>query len=146
MSQPLSGHIQTQQYANKLTDSGVIRLTGEEKVNYLQGQITADVHQLTQNNALLSSHCDFKGKAWSVFYTLLWQDSFLLITHKSVLEKSLSELNKYGVFAKVEITDQSDNWQVVGGSGDLFEKAALKLFDGNSFFLVDCMFLKFLMI
>jgi hypothetical protein len=129
MSQPLSGHIQTQQYANKLTDSGVIRLTGEEKVNYLQGQITADVHQLTQNNALLSSHCDFKGKAWSVFYTLFWQDSILLITHKSVLEKSLSELNKYGVFAKVEITDQSDNWQVVGGSGDLFEKAALKLFD-----------------
>jgi len=129
MSQPLSDHIQTIQYANKLKNSGVIQLTGEEKVNYLQGQITADVNQLTQNKALLASHCDFKGKVWSVFYTLLWQNSILLVTHKSVLEKSLSELNKYGVFAKVDITNQSDNWQITGGSGEVFEKATSELFD-----------------
>ncbi|PKH00631.1 tRNA-modifying protein YgfZ [Paraglaciecola sp. MB-3u-78] len=129
MSQPLTDHIQTKQYANKLKNSGVIQLTGEERVNYLQGQITADVNQLTQNNALLASHCDFKGKVWSVFYTLLWQNSILLVTHKSVLDKSLSELNKYGVFAKVDITNQSDNWQITGGSGDLFEKAISDLFD-----------------
>ena len=129
MSQPLSDPIQTKQYANKLKNSGVIQLTGEEKVKYLQGQITADVNQLTQNKALLASHCDFKGKVWSVFYTLLWQNSILLVTHKSVLEKSLSELNKYGVFAKVDITNQSGNWQVTGGSGEIFEKATLDLFD-----------------
>ena len=129
MSQPLSDHIQTIQYANKLKNRGVIQLTGEEKVNYLQGQITADVNQLTENKALLASHCDFKGKVWSVFYTLLWQNSILLVTHKSVLEKSLSELNKYGVFAKVDITDQSDNWQITGGSGEVFEKATLEVFD-----------------
>jgi folate-binding protein YgfZ len=129
MSQPLSDHIQTKQYANKLKNSGVIQLTGEEKVKYLQGQITADVNQLTPNNALLASHCDFKGKVWSVFYTLLWQDSILLVTHKSVLDTSLSELNKYGVFAKVEITNQSDNWEITGGLGDAFEKATSELFD-----------------
>jgi folate-binding protein YgfZ len=129
MSQQLSDHIQKQQYTNMLKNSGVIQVTGEEKVKYLQGQITADVNQLTSNNALLASHCDFKGKVWSVFYTLLWQNSILLVTHKSVLDKSLSELNKYGVFAKVDITNQSDNWQITGGSGDVFEKAALELFD-----------------
>jgi folate-binding protein YgfZ len=129
MSQPLSDHTEIKQYINKLRNSGVIQLTGEERVNYLQGQITADVTHLTQNNAMLASHCDFKGKAWSVFYTFAWQDSILLVTHKSVLEKSLSELNKFGVFAKVEITDQSNSWQIVGGCGVLFEKAATELFD-----------------
>ena len=129
MSQALSDHTAPKQYTNKLKNNGVIQLIGEEKVNYLQGQITADVNQLTKNDALLATHCDFKGKVWSVFYTLLWQDSILLITHKSVLEKSLSELKKYGVFAKVDITNQSDNWQITGGSGDLFEKAILDLFD-----------------
>jgi folate-binding protein YgfZ len=129
MSQPLSDRTEAKQYTNMLNNSGVIQLTGEERVNYLQGQITADVTHLTQNDALLASHCDFKGKVWSVFYTFAWQDSILLVIHKSVLERSLSELSKFGVFAKVEITDQSDSWQIIGGCGALFEKAATELFD-----------------
>ena len=129
MSQPLTNKIKTAQYTNRLLDSGVIQLTGEEKVTYLQGQITADVNKLTQYNSLLGSHCDFKGKVWSVFYSFLWQNSILLITHKSVLGKSFSELKKYGVFAKVEITDQTSNWQITGGCGEKFEDALFKIFD-----------------
>jgi folate-binding protein YgfZ len=129
MSQALSDQIPPKQYTNKLKDSGIIQLSGEDKVEYLQGQVTANVNQLTKNKALLASHCDFKGKVWSVIYTFLWQDTILLVTHKSVLEKSLAELKKYGVFAKVDITNQSDNWQITGGSGDLFEKAISELFD-----------------
>ena len=129
MSQQHLDHSQTTQYANKLLNSGVIQLTGDEKASYLQGQITADIHQLTDNNSLLACHCDFKGKMWSVFYAFSWQDSILLMTHNSVLEKSLSELNKYGVFAKVDISNQTDNWDIIGGSGALFEKAIIGLFD-----------------
>jgi folate-binding protein YgfZ len=129
MSQQHLDHSQTKQYANKLLDSGVIQLTGVEKLNYLQGQITADINHLTENKALLACHCNFKGKMWGVFYAFSWQDSILLITHNSILEKSLSELNKYGVFAKVDITKQTDNWTITGGSGALFEKEVIKLFD-----------------
>jgi folate-binding protein YgfZ len=128
MSQTPLNHYQTKQYANRLKNSGVIQLTGEARTSYLQGQITADINQLTDNNALLACHCDFKGKVWSVFYTLAWMDSILLITHNSVLDKSLSELNKYGVFAKVDITNKSDEWQITGGSGALFENAVKELF------------------
>jgi folate-binding protein YgfZ len=128
MSQPPLDHSQIKPYANTLSSIGVIQLTGEEKVSYLQGQVTADINQLTDNKALLACHCDFKGKVWSVFYTLVWQDSILLVTHRSVLDKCLSELNKYGVFAKVEITDQSDKWLITGGCGESFEKAITELF------------------
>jgi folate-binding protein YgfZ len=129
MSQTPLIHSQTKQYANKLNNSGVILLTGDEKVDYLQGQITADVNLLTNKNALLACHCDFKGKIWSVFYTFSWQDSILLVANNSVLDKSLSELNKYGVFAKVEITNQTDKWQITGGSGPKFEIAIKELFN-----------------
>jgi folate-binding protein YgfZ len=128
MSHTSLDHSQTKQYANRLQNKGVIQLSGEEKVKYLQGQITADVNKLAANIAFLACHCDFKGKVWSVFYTIAWQDSILLIPHKSVIEKSLAELNKYGVFAKVDITNQSDNWQITGGSGAIFEKAIEDLF------------------
>jgi folate-binding protein YgfZ len=116
------------QYAAELTNKGVIQLSGDERVKYLQGQVTTDVNQLVSNQAMLSCHCDFKGKVWSVFYTLAWQDSILLITHNSAVEKSLAELNKYGVFAKVEITDQTPNWHLAGGAGESFEAAILQLF------------------
>jgi folate-binding protein YgfZ len=129
MSQTALEHSQTKQYANKLKNSGVIVLTGDEKINYLQGQITADVNKLSDNNALLACHCDFKGKVWSVFYTFAWQDSILLVTHNSVIDKSLAELSKYGVFAKVEFTNQSDNWQLTGGCGTIFEESIKELFD-----------------
>lgn len=129
MSQPPLEKPQTQQYANKLNLNGIIQLTGEEKSKYLQGQITADINQLTDNNAILACHCDFKGKIWSVFYAFSWQNSILLVTHNSVVDKSLSELNKYAVFAKVEITNQTGQMQIIGGSGALFEKAIIELFD-----------------
>lgn len=129
MSLPSTETSHSKPYANKLKNIGIIQLTGEEKDNYLQGQITADIDQLKDNNSLLACHCDFKGKVWSVFYTFRWHDSILLVTHSSVLEKSLSELNKYGVFAKVDITNQSEKWQTTGGSGAVFENAIKVLFD-----------------
>ena len=128
MSHTPSDHSQIKQYVNRLKNNGVIQLTGDEKVSYLQGQITADVNKLSENNALLACHCDFKGKLWSVFYTIAWQDSILLVAHNSVINKSLSELNKYGVFAKVDIIDQSTQWQIIGGSGTTFEKEIVDLF------------------
>ncbi|MBU3003702.1 tRNA-modifying protein YgfZ [Paraglaciecola arctica] len=128
MSQPPLTNSVTKEYANNLNNYGVIQLTGEEKSSYLQGQITADLNQLKDDKALLGCHCDFKGKTWSVFYTFIWKESILLVIHNSVLEKSLSELKKYGVFAKVEITDQSSTWQLTGGSGTEFEDTLKPIF------------------
>jgi len=128
MSQLSASHFNSKQYINKLKSRGIIEIKGEERVNYLQGQVTVDINHLTNTNALLACHCDFKGKMWSIFYAFPWQDSILLMTHNSVLDKSLSELNKYGVFAKVEITNQSDKWQITGGCGALFEKNITELF------------------
>ncbi|MDU0354377.1 tRNA-modifying protein YgfZ [Paraglaciecola aquimarina] len=117
------------EYVTQLTNKGVIQLRGDERVKYLQGQITADVTKLSQEQALLACHCDFKGKVWSVFYMLDWQDSILLLPHHSVLEKSLSELNKYGVFAKVDIDDQTNNWNIIAGCGVEFEQHISNVLD-----------------
>ncbi|MEP0356187.1 tRNA-modifying protein YgfZ [Paraglaciecola sp.] len=113
---------QNTSYICELNNKGIIQLQGEERVKYLQGQVTADIEVLTKAKSLLSCHCDFKGKVWNVSYILSWEDSILLVTHKTALTRSLGELNKYGVFAKVDINDDSDNWQVLGGKGLEFEE------------------------
>lgn len=119
---------QIKNYVSKLTDKGIIQLSGEERIKYLQGQVTADINRLTTEDVLLACHCDFKGKVWSVFYSFAWQDTILLVTHNSVLDKSLAELKKYGVFAKVEITDASNDWILTGGQGTDFESSISELF------------------
>ncbi|MGJ8681354.1 CAF17-like 4Fe-4S cluster assembly/insertion protein YgfZ [Paraglaciecola sp.] len=116
------------EYITNIANKGVIQLSGEERVKYLQGQVTSDIAKLDNQNFQISCHCDFKGKTWSVSYAVNWQDTILLLPHKTALAKSLTELNKYGVFAKVDITEQTNNWQIIGGTGATFENAITDLF------------------
>ena len=82
-----------------------ISIKGEDRYSYLQGQVTCDVNSLEEKKLLIGSHCDAKGKVLSVFRLIEQDDSLLLIQPKSTLSASLSELKKFGVFAKVDITE-----------------------------------------
>ncbi|MDN3652108.1 tRNA-modifying protein YgfZ [Thalassotalea ponticola] len=95
-----------------------IRISGPETVAYLQGQVTCDVEQLTEKKLLVGGHCDAKGKLFSAFRLLRYKDQCLLIQSKGSLASSLSQLQKYGVFAKVEISKSTDlGFLAVGGDG-----------------------------
>lgn len=45
-----------------LDDWALATLTGADAEKYLQGQVTADVSQMTEHQHLLAAHCDPKGK------------------------------------------------------------------------------------
>ena len=86
-----------------LTDLAITRLTGNDRVKYLQGQVTCDVNTLQPGQSTLGGHCDPKGKLWSDFHLLCLEESLLMLTKPSVLARQLPELKKFAVFAKVEI-------------------------------------------
>ncbi|MGN4934123.1 tRNA-modifying protein YgfZ [Aeromonas rivipollensis] len=98
-----------------LTDLAITRLTGNDRVKYLQGQVTCDVNTLQPGQSTLGGHCDPKGKLWSDFRLLCLDESLLLLTKPSVLARQLPELKKFAVFAKVEIGEFQG--QVVGLAG-----------------------------
>lgn len=90
-----------------LDDYSAISLSGEEQSKYLQGQITCDVNDSTQNSLLHGAHCDAKGKVFSTFRLINRLSEHLLLQPKSSLNASLVELKKFGVFAKVSIAETS---------------------------------------
>ncbi|MGB1198175.1 MAG: tRNA-modifying protein YgfZ [Thalassotalea sp.] len=90
-------------YLIKLDNFSAISLTGEEQVNYLQGQVTCDVTTLTEHTLLNGAHCNAKGKVFSCFRLIEKDQQLLLIQPKATIATSLAELNKFGVFAKVNI-------------------------------------------
>nr|WP_205967809.1 tRNA-modifying protein YgfZ [Paraglaciecola sp. 20A4] len=106
----------------------VLNVTGEERIKYLQGQVTADMTKLTAHEGLLGCHCDFKGKAWNIFYALEHKDSVLLISNKESAATSLPELKKYGVFAKVDFSQDTQQWVCFGGQGPQLETLISELF------------------
>jgi folate-binding protein YgfZ len=97
-----------------LSDYGVIELIGPQSEQFLQGQLSCDLRELTANNWLYASHCDNKGKALATLFVARWADSWLLITSKDALQASISQLQKFGVFSQTTIRDASADFPLYG--------------------------------
>ena len=106
-----------------LDDWALATLTGADAEKYLQGQVTADVAQLTEHQHLLAAHCDPKGKMWSNLRLFRRQDGFALIERRSLRDAQLTELKKYAVFSKVTIAP--DDEHVLLGVAGFQARAAL---------------------
>ncbi|RVR66964.1 tRNA-modifying protein YgfZ, partial [Citrobacter freundii] len=76
-------------------------ITGVDSEKYIQGQVTADVSQMTEHQHLLAAHCDAKGKMWSNLRLFRQGDGFAWLERRSLRDAQLTELKKYAVFSKV---------------------------------------------
>ncbi|MBV8041792.1 tRNA-modifying protein YgfZ [Pluralibacter sp.] len=106
-----------------LDDWALATISGQDSEKYLQGQVTADVAQLTEHQHLLVAHCDAKGKMWSNLRLFRQQDCFAWIERRSVRDAQLTELKKYAVFSKVVIAPNDD--RVLLGVAGFQARAAL---------------------
>ena len=89
-----------------LDDWALATITGADSEKYMQGQVTADVSQMAEDQHLLAAHCDAKGKMWSNLRLFRDGDGFAWIERRSVREPQLTELKKYAVFSKVTIAPE----------------------------------------
>ncbi|MEG3766167.1 glycine cleavage system protein T, partial [Alteromonas sp. 14N.309.X.WAT.G.H12] len=86
----------------------VISVTGEQRDDYLHGQLTVDTKALDDHEVRRAAHCDFKGKTWSLSLVIRHKEALWLSINKSSAEHTLAQLNKYGVFSKVTIAPCDD--------------------------------------
>lgn len=121
----------TTQNIAALNDFSVLKLTGDDAITFLQGQVTCDVTKLADKKVLPGCHCNAKGKAWSTFIAVQHEADILLVLTKQSAEVTLKELNKYGVFAKVDITDDSENWFIYGCNQALDNGISIPLADSH---------------
>ncbi len=91
-----------------LAHYSAIALSGEEQSKYLQGQVTCDVTTSTEHSLLVGAHCNAKGKVFSVFRLINRNSAHLLIQPKASITASITELKKFGVFAKVDISETDE--------------------------------------
>lgn len=106
-----------------LNDWALVNVTGADAEKYLQGQVTADVEQLTTTQHVLCAHCDAKGKMWSNLRLFRRGEGFAFIERRNLLQAQLAELKKYAVFSKVTFTP--DDETVLLGVAGFQARAAL---------------------
>lgn len=81
-----------------------ITVTGDDKKSYLQGQLTCDLATLKSDSATLGAHCDAKGKMWSIFRLFEQGQDYVLWQPASGIDTAFTELKKYSVFSKVDMS------------------------------------------
>ena len=94
----------------------LISVTGEDRVAFLQGQLTCDMEKLPPGQQCLAAQCNPQGKAWSINRVIVLEDRILLTQPSSVSEVQLPELKKYAAFSKVKIQKETE-YQAFGLAG-----------------------------
>jgi folate-binding protein YgfZ len=106
----------TASFITQLPNLTVVEVAGEQRHEYLHGQLTVATTSFNQGQARRAAHCDFKGKMFSALTVSDYMDRFLLLSDANAAQETFAQLKKYGVFSKVDIT-LSETLKVYGGYG-----------------------------
>jgi folate-binding Fe-S cluster repair protein YgfZ len=101
-----------------LSGRAKFRLTGPDRVRYLNGQVTNNVARLKTGETLPALVCTAKGRLLSTFR--YWRDtSSILLTVSRVLAQPLAKrLSMYVMRTKAKVADASDALVLFGLCGE----------------------------
>lgn len=102
----------------------ILSVSGVDATRFLQGQLTCDVATLAPGASTLGARCTPKGRMQSSFRLLkLTEEHYLLAMAAGLLEAQQTDLAKYAVFFKVELSDASEQWCRLGLWGEQVQQA-----------------------
>jgi folate-binding protein YgfZ len=104
-------------FCGLLSDYGLIKISGMDSEKFLQGQLTCDVREVTEQSSRLGAHCDPKGRIQFTFRLCKFHDDYYLRVLKNLVDHTLTLLKKYAVFFKATLEDVSDEWCLFGLAG-----------------------------
>ncbi len=110
-----------------LSHHGLISVDGEDAADFLQGQLTNDVRDVSLQHSQLSAYCTHKGRMLANFRLLKRNESYYLSLPQSLLESTLKRISMFILMAKVSIKDSSDAFVKMGLSGPEADKQLAEL-------------------
>jgi folate-binding protein YgfZ len=101
-----------------LSQLGLIAVSGTDAQDFLQGQLTNDLRELSDTHSQLSSHCSSKGRILASFRVFRVDGVFFLQLPRTKLDASLKRLQMFVLRSQVKLTNASDDFAAAGLSGD----------------------------
>jgi tRNA-modifying protein YgfZ len=100
-----------------LSHFGLIKMTGNEVVKFLQGQFTNDVKQVTAQQSQLSAWCNAKGRIMVNFRLFKRDEAYYLLLPQESLENILKRLRMFVLRADVKLEPVSETLFCLGMAG-----------------------------
>lgn len=89
-----------------------IRVTGQDRNRYLNGQITNDLRKATESNAIAACILNVKGKTDAHIFVSRDEESFVLDAAPELRENLSARLERYLIADDVQLADISDELSI----------------------------------
>jgi folate-binding protein YgfZ len=99
-------------------DLGVLRAQGPDAVAFLQGQLSSDVTRLSPGALQLAGYHNPQGRVIALLrLTALTPQDLLAVLPRELVAPVAAKLKRFVLRAKVQISDASAQWQILGFQG-----------------------------
>ena len=132
-----------QRVYTRLPARGVIEISGEDRVPFLQGLVSNDVTKATAARAIYAALLTAQGRYLFDFFIIAWRDALYLDAEALRLAELQRRLSTYKLRSKVNLHDASARFAVAAAWGDdtpqaldlAMESGAAKEFAGGVAYL-----------
>lgn len=100
-----------------LSQRGLIAVQGPDAANFLQGQFSNDVSEVSERRSQLNAYCSPKGRLLAVLRLFLRDGVYYLLLPQDILDATLKRLRMYVLRAQVTLGNASDRLIRIGVSG-----------------------------
>jgi len=100
-----------------LSHYSLIEASGDDVVDFLQGQLTNDIKLVTENLGQLSAYCNPKGRILANFRIFKRNNSYFLRLRSDICEPTLKRLRMFIMRSKVNLFDRSNDLSRIGIAG-----------------------------
>lgn len=111
-----------------LSHLSLLKLSGEDAVTFLQGQVTNDIKLLTGGNSQFAGYCNPKGRLLALFLAYAHEGNLYLQLDGRLAEAIAKRLRMYVLRSKVVVEDISAETVRLGIAGKQAEQALGGLF------------------
>jgi len=113
-------------HSGRLVQLGILRFSGADGAEFLQGQVSNDTRRLAAGGPLLAAYSSPQGRVLAVMHLVPHSSGILAILPRELVAPSIERLRKFVLRAKVQIDDVSETIAVVGVHGsDAIARAGL---------------------
>lgn len=101
-----------------LSHQALLKVTGEEAFDFLQGQFSNDLKDVSDSQGQLTAYCDPKGNVLALINVFKQDNAIYLSFDGSLRETIFKRLTMFKMRAQVDLEDISDSIVHIGYAGD----------------------------
>jgi folate-binding protein YgfZ len=97
-----------------LDKTATIRVEGDDRIQFLQGQLTQDINLISQDKALYAGFCNPKGRVLAFMLCYVAHESIHIQLDNSIKESILKKLKMYVLRSKVSLNLLEETFTSIG--------------------------------